>query len=124
MFARYELFLRLCNVSLDNHEVVLVDEVAVVHVTRQTTAGATEGVEGSGRVLANFNVDGDRVAFLAQAGSCELGHPAGVLAETPTRVRRCVNVLRVESQPVTGPDRKVLVGLRRSIRCHQQCRKR
>ena len=61
------LLLRARDVALDDHHVVLVDELALVHVEGQAAGGAAQRVEDAGGVLAELGIDRDVVALAAEA---------------------------------------------------------
>src|SRR5208337_3041295 len=86
VFAGRELFLRLRDVALDDHHVVFVDEVPLVHVAGETAARTAEGVEYAAGVLTGFEVDGDLVTLAAQAGRGKLRHAIGGVVKGPALV--------------------------------------
>ena len=107
-----ELVLRARDVALDDHHVVLVDELALVHVEREPAGGAAERVEHARGVLAELGVDRHVVALAAEARRGELRHAGRRRVEVPARVGRLDAVLGMDAQPDAGADREDLVRLR------------
>lgn len=77
VLSRIDPRLRFGDVSLDDHQVVFIDEESVVQVTSQTTAGSAESVQNTVAPLPNFEFDGNgrgvsvkSISKLEQACSC------------------------------------------------------
>ena len=107
-----ELALGAGDGAFDDHHVVLVDQIALVHVERETAGSAAQRVEHSGGVLAELGIDGHMIALAAQARRGELGHAGRGRVKLPACVRRLDTVLGMDAQPDPGADREHLVRLR------------
>ncbi len=107
-----ELALGARDGALDDHHVVLVDQIAFIHIERETTGSAAQRIEHPGGVIAELGIDGHMIALAAQARRGELGHARRGRVKLPTCVRRLDAVLGMETQPDTGADREHLVRFR------------
>ena len=112
VLALGDLLLRSGRVALDDHHVVFVDELALVHVKRESSGSAAERVEHAGGVFTKLGLDRHPVALAAQAGGGEFGHAGRRSVELPACVGRLYTVFRVKAQPVARTDGEGLVCLR------------
>jgi hypothetical protein len=80
--AGFERRLASSGVLFDDHHIVLVNEVAFVHVARQTASCATHRVKHTTGAVADFEINGDAGALTPDPRGCELRHPPGILAES------------------------------------------
>ncbi|MNV86531.1 hypothetical protein D3C71_1805740 [compost metagenome] len=70
-------------VILDDHHVVFVDQVTIVHVDAEAAAGAADRIEHPAGIFGEIHVDRHVVALAPDARRCKLRHAARVLAERP-----------------------------------------
>ena len=86
--ARGELLLGADLRALDDEEVVLVAEHAVLHVAGEAAGVRAQRVEHAVGVGRDIGVDGDEVGLVAEGRRAELRHADDVAGEGPLRVGR------------------------------------
>ena len=74
--------------ALDDEEVVLVAENAVLHEAGEAPGVRPQLVEHAVGVGRDLGVNGDDVGFVAQGWRAELRHADGVAGESPLRIGR------------------------------------
>ncbi len=112
VLARGELALGARDGAFDDHHVVLVDQIALVHIQREPAGSAAQRVEHPGSVIAELGIDGHMIALATQTRRGELGHAGRGRVKLPAGVRRLDAVLGMDAQPDTGADREHLVRFR------------